>query len=79
MPLCDEKIYYFTRSNFDFIGFIDFIDFIDFISKTTYLPERLWFNQGRRSHLYRNPSIEIDRLVSIGIIHLVRSQNSPKN
>ena len=41
MPLCDEKIYYFTRSNFDFIGFIDFIDFIDFISKTTYLPERL--------------------------------------
>ena len=75
MPLCDEKIYYFTRSNFDFIG----LYLINILSKTTYLPERLWFNQGRRSHLYRNPSIEIDRLVSIGIIHLVRSQNSPKN
>ena len=75
MPLCDEKIYYFTRSNFDFIG----LYLINILSKTTYLPERLWFNQGRRSHLYRNPAIEIDRLVSIGIIHLVRSQNSPKN
>ena len=75
MPLCDEKIYYFTRSNFDFIG----LYLINILSKTTYLPERLWFNQGRRSHLYRNPSIEIDRLVSIGIIHLVRSQDSPKN
>ena len=75
MPLCDEEIYYFTRSNFDFIG----LYLINIPSKTTYLPERLWFNQGLRSHLYRNVSIEIDRLVSIGIIHLVRSQNSPKN
>ena len=37
MPLCDEKIYYFTRSNFDFIG----LYLINILSKTTYLPERL--------------------------------------
>ena len=41
MPLCDEKNYCFTRSNFGFIG----LYVINFLSKTT-LSERLQFNQG---------------------------------
>ena len=56
MPLCDEKNYCFTRSNFGFIGFIG-LYVINFLSKTT-----ISLNDCNSTKVHTQPAITCSKL-----------------